>query len=105
MNWSLIPIPFLVPLAVHWLYQPVNENWTVKTFGCGCPPLDLSWRFNANHFNTILWLVVFSLNASLLVKVFPVEQRERESGAAFLSLGFVALLFLCAKQWARECWL
>jgi hypothetical protein len=39
MRRVLLIVPFLVPLLLHCVYQPVNEAWTVKRFGCGCPIL------------------------------------------------------------------
>jgi hypothetical protein len=102
-----LALPFVSPFVVHALYQPINERWTVKQFGCGCPPLDGSWRFNANHFNTILWAGV-ALSATVawgiaLRPEFPA--RGPSAYPPILMAGIGLLLWICAGRWAKEIWL
>jgi hypothetical protein len=103
MKWLLFLIPFAVPPVFHWFYQPLNEAWTVKAFGCGCPPLDLSWKFNANHFNGILWLVLFFECLGILVSVSRILFDEPKS--LILCYAFAALGMECLWFWGHEVWL
>jgi len=38
-------LPFLLPILFYTVFQPINEHWTVRQFGCGCPSLDGSRHF------------------------------------------------------------
>ena len=56
--WGTLGIfmPPLIPYLFDFLYDPIDREWTVVTFGCSCPDLSGEFRaFNANHFNMILW--------------------------------------------------
>lgn len=103
MRYELLALPFLVPPLVHRLYQPINEAWTVKTFGCGCPPLAGGWSFNANHFNLILWCVVCLACAIGWWRALRPEGADvtaSRSPAAFL-VGVGALVVMCLFFWER----
>jgi hypothetical protein len=94
--------PFLLPPGVHLAYQPVNAAWTVKAFGCGCPPLDGSRRFDANCFNGVLWLVVFTvLGAVILANSHKQSERIKP---AVIGVGIPFLAAECLWFWGREMW-
>jgi hypothetical protein len=109
MRRALLILPFVVPLLFHRLYQPVNEAWTVKRFGCGCPPVtDVdAFRFNANHFNMIIWLVImFACGASWWLLLRPEFVTRRSTKYYVLQfVGVYVLLIICLRQFAREHWL
>ena len=57
------PFPLAWPFIFNVLYDPIDRNWTVVTFGCGCPNLDGTYRaFTANHFNAILWIFTLAVS-------------------------------------------
>ena len=97
-------LPFAVPFLCYHVYQPINNGWTVKKFGCGCPSLDGTCHFNANDFNTILWggilLGCLSWWIPSATHVFP--QKIRFAGCFF---GTLAIIWICLKMWARCVWL
>jgi hypothetical protein len=97
-------LPFVLPVACYFLYQPINESWTVRQFGCGCPSLDGTRHFNANDFNAILWFLIAACCgiwwARLVKAVFPEKVRPRAC-----ALGGFAILLLAAKLWAKTVWL
>lgn len=100
-------LPFVIPFLVHLVYQPINVAWTVKRFGCGCPPIGGGWRFNTNHFNMILWVVVLSACAISWWLLFRPEITVRRS-TKFVVLrwaGVYAVLCICMKLYAAESWL
>ena len=100
-------LPFVSPFVVHAMYQPVNERWTVKRFGCGCPPLDGSWRFNANDFNLILWVGV-ALAAVVAWGVALRAEFPARGATAYppvLIAGILLLLWICASRFAKETWM
>ena len=104
---ALLVLPFVSPFLVHHLYQPINARWTLKQFGCGCPPLDGRWRFNANDFNLILWIGV-ALAAVVawglaLRPEFPA--RGPSAYVSVLMAGIIVILWLCAGRWAKEMWM
>ncbi len=59
-TWFRLFVPVL-PLLFYPFYQPVNRDFTVKVFGCGC-----HYGFNANCVNTILGAVVLLASCALL---------------------------------------
>ena len=99
-------VPFVLPFVVHWLYQPINAAWTVKQFGCGCPPLDDRWRFNANDFNLILWALVAVACAATWWWALRAEFADRSSSRYgwAVATGIGVLLALCVSQWAKGVW-
>jgi hypothetical protein len=106
---ALIP-PFIVPFFFHWLYQPVNASWTVKQFGCGCPPVVAprsGWQFNANHFNLIIWLLLFAACALSWWIATRGAFRSLTPNRRLILRGFglYVLLLMCARHWAKEGWL
>jgi hypothetical protein len=104
---AFLVIPFVVPFVVHHLYQPVNAAWTVKRFGCGCPPLDDRWKFNANHFNLILWTLVGVACAAAWWWAVRAEFGDHSSLRYNWAVGFGVglLLSLCLLHCAKEAWL
>ena len=105
----MLILPFLVPLVFHRLYQPVNEAWTVKRFGCGCPPVQDTggFHFNANYFNMILWFgIMVACGASwwLLFRPEFVNRRSKKYFALQFA-GVYILLCICMRQLAHEIWL
>ena len=103
MRRLLLPLPFAVPPVVHAMYEPINRDWTVKRFGCGCPQIDGTWPFNANDFNLILWILV--LSACTCAFVVAVRHGVRKWRYEIIGVGFAVLLALCLKMYGRECWL
>lgn len=109
MRRTLFILPFVVPFVFHALYQPINAAWTVERFGCGCPPLSDTgaFRFNANHFNLILWCgVAIACGASWWFLMRP-EFTDRKSMRYVVaqSIGLGLLLCICANRLAKEIWL
>lgn len=104
---ALLVIPFVIPFVVHHLYQPINANWTVKQFGCGCPPLDDRWKFNANHFNLILWAHVGAACAAAWWWAVRAEFRDHPALRYLYAVGtgIGMLLALCLVHCAKEAWL
>jgi hypothetical protein len=106
---ALLILPFIVPFALHTLYQPINAAWTVERFGCGCPPVrdPEAFRFNANHFNMILWSAI-SLACGLswwfLVRSEFVDRRSTRY-LIVQSVGLTLLLCTCVNRLAKEIWL
>lgn len=107
MKWLLLPIPFLVPVAFHFAYQPINESWTVKRFGCGCPALDGSFRFNANDVNSLLWLGILAVCivgwVSIVSRLFVHDLDKWR--VQVMIIGILGLVLLSARMWALEGWL
>ena len=101
------PTPFLMPVLVGLLYGPINERWTVKRFGCGCPPLDLSWRFNANHFNMILWGIVAICCIVLWCLQVARAFGDRSAEWRFLwgFFGSLGIVVICLKFFSQGFWL
>ena len=103
-------LPFVVPFVFHWLYQPVNRSWTVKRFGCGCPPMMAppgSWGFNANYFNFYIWV---ALLAACAISWWSASGRTvrgltPNQGLLVRVLGLFALLHACATRFGKEFWL
>ena len=111
MKRVLIILPFALPFLVHQIYQPINENWTVRRFGCGCPPVlgpgVREWNFNANEFNSIVWVAVAStcvLSWWLLVRSAFTNRRTTKYFLLQMS-GVYVLVFICMRQLALEFWL
>jgi|SRR5262245_774609 len=104
---AFLAVPFVVPFVVHRLYQPINEAWTVKRFGCGCPPLDDRWRFNANYFNLTLWVIVLLACSVFFGSALRPEFPRRGPNTFFpvLLAGILLLTFMCMERWAKECWM
>lgn len=101
MKWLFLSLSLAAPLVFRVAYQPVNAAWTVETFGCGCPPLDDSFRFNANHFNAIVWLVVMS--ACIVPWMVAHLRREITLWLAFGGMTIVA--YFCINGYASGIWL
>lgn len=101
---ALLALPFLLPIASYYTYQPINEAWTVRQFGCGCPPLDGSWRFNANHFNAILFAIVGGL--SIWCWTFATGRAfSRQVRANLYFIGVVVVVLVTLKMLAQATWL
>lgn len=109
MRRVMLIVPFVLPLIFHRLYQPLNESWTVKRFGCGCPPLRDTggFHFNANDFNLIIWLVIAVICGMSWWLLLRPEFKDRRSTKYYLIqlAGVYVLLAICGRQWAREGWL
>jgi len=104
MRLFRLVLPFGIPVLFYFLYQPVNRAWTVKRFGCGCPPLDGSWRFNANHFNGILLLPL--LAGCILLWIWETKGiTGRMSRHWLYGAGLVGILLVFIQVWARLWWL
>jgi len=109
LRQSLIVLPFTVPFVLHRIYQPINEKWTVKRFGCGCPRVNdtRAWHFNANDFNMIIWIAVMlacTVSWCLLIRVEFTRPRTLKS--YFLQFGGIyALLCICMSRLGQEAWL
>lgn len=106
LKYLSLTIPFLLPWCFFYLYDPINCNWTVKRFGCGCPKLDGSYTFNANHFNLCLWCGFFALFTTLWVwryeKIFspwPPVERSYIGSAGVTVLMFLSLVFCGRGMW------
>jgi hypothetical protein len=109
MRRALLILPFFLPVLFHRLYQPVNEAWTVKRFGCGCPIVghEHEFHFNANHFNLILWCAVgIGCGLSWWFLLRP-EFSDRKSTRYVVaqSIGLGVLLCICANCLGQEIWL
>lgn len=126
MKWGKLALVYLFPPLFHFAYQPVNQEWTVKRFGCGCPLLDLSWRFNANHFNMILWLSIYCFCIGAMIhmvqngfesrlqmripcitdaKPHRIALRSVELSRTHLIAGLIFVLAgFCVECWAKELW-
>ena len=109
MHRALLILPFIIPFVFHTVYQPINATWTVQRFGCGCPPLrdPDALRFNANHFNLILWCAVATacgLSWSLLLR-HAFTDRKSIAYTAAQAIGLAVLLCICANRLAGEYWL
>ncbi len=102
-RWLHLPIPFAAQLLLRHLYEPINEEWTVVNFGCGCPRLDGTTGFNANHFNLILWSIIFLLLTTWLVRLCVIVYPEVRYW--LLLSGLPVLLMLCLKAYAEGYWL
>lgn len=108
--WWRLPsaiVVFCVPFAVHAIYQPLNAAWTVRRFGCGCPPLHDTgdFRFTANHLNAIGWLLIF---AALCSTWWWLTRREGAKSRWMLAgrmAGIYVLFFTCMNRFAKEVWL
>ena len=99
-------VPLMIPTLFGIVYAPINRSWTVKTFGCGCPPLDLSFRFNANHFNGIVWLVIAGICTS--VWVWLVHKDFKQMHRAYrliLGGGVVIIIVTCMREFSLGYWL
>lgn len=101
MKWLFLSVSVVAPLVFRLAYQPINATWTVHTFGCGCPPLDDSSRFNANHFNAIVWLIV--LTTCMLPWMNVYLRREMTLALAFS--GILAVAYLCLSGFGSGIWL
>jgi hypothetical protein len=101
MKWLILAIAIAAPLVFRAAYQPIDATWTVQTFGCGCPPLDGSFRFNANHFNAIVWLTL------LATCTFPwvVAAVRRDIPLAAAMVGMIAVIYLCLHGYGSGIWL
>lgn len=105
---ALFILPFLIPITFNFLYQPINENITVKHFGCGCPKIvsDVSYfiDFNANHLNIILWGIVLFISIFLWTNL--TTQIERKMVRNWMTfLGIFVLLVLCCRFLALSTWM
>ncbi len=110
MRRVLLILPFVVPFVFHALYQPINAAWTVKRFGCGCPPVTANpddWFFNANYFNLILWCGVAAACGISWWFLLRPEFTDRKSARYVVaqSIGLGVLLCICANRLAGEIWL
>jgi hypothetical protein len=107
VKWSILALaaPLAMPFAFGLLYDRVNREWTVQTFGCGCPDLQGNYRsFNANHFNMIVWSVVFLCCVATAIYF---SSRTRNcvfcTCLSLVSLEFSA--FACYSKFAAGIWL
>ena len=50
--WAVLAVVILItaPLLFDLVYAPINREWTVVQFGCGCNQRS----FNANHFDVLI---------------------------------------------------
>jgi hypothetical protein len=90
-------LPFLLPIILYFIYNPINTNWTVKKFGCGCPNIDGSFRFNANYFNTILWFIIMGI----CIWIWRKQMAKRQT---FL-IGLFFVVLICMICFSRGFWL
>jgi len=96
--------PFLAPNVFDVVYDPINRDWTVATFGCGCPDLDGTDRFDANEFNAVLWTLVFSASAfTWWVGCHAIVQSESPVTLVGFPIGGIA--WMCVYHYARGIWL
>jgi len=106
MRIAKLMVLLAVPTLLEIVYAPINRSWTVKTFGCGCPPLDLSFRFNANHFNAIVWSVIAATCTSLWV--WQVRKEFKQTPRTFqllLDIGVVIIIGTCMRGFGVGYWL
>jgi hypothetical protein len=98
-------LPFALPFLFNVAYDPIDENWTVKTFGCSCPNLDGTYRaFNANHFNAIVWTIVLCCSAyawSWLCRRIVLPKPPW----GVIVLPVIVVAFICLRHYARGFWL
>jgi len=97
-------LPFLLPILFYTVYQPINEHWTVRQFGCGCPSLDGTRHFNSNDFNTILWLPIALGCGVWFARLTRVISRPEIRMMARFVGGF-GMLYLIMRLWARTMWM
>lgn len=107
MKILILILPLLTPVIVSILYAPINQQWTVNIFGCGCPPLDLSFRFNANHFNMILWSIVAA--SCISVWIWQVcrqfKHKSQNWRLSLIAIGVIIVFFTCIRALALGFWL
>ena len=81
----------IIPLAIPYLfalaYAPLNRTIVVRTFGCGCPVIsgetgEVVSQFNANHFNAIIYALVFV--ASIVLAFVWSKGQPRVARIVFL---------------------
>jgi hypothetical protein len=101
---SGLVLPYLIPIGFYLAYQPINKEWTVKYFGCGCPSLDGKHHFNANDFNLAIVAIVdlFCVPWWLTSAKRMIPKRMRMA-ACFLGTSMILLISL--KVWAKMVWL
>ncbi|MCX5658610.1 MAG: hypothetical protein NTW19_02675 [Planctomycetota bacterium] len=107
LRFLFLGVPFLWPALFAEFYEPVNRDWTVKHFGCGCPPIDGGFRFNANYVNGLLWMLIFAGCAAFWIR----RLRRTFPGSNPLacgiggSVGITILLIHAARLYAQQVWL
>jgi len=109
MIYIMLGIPFIIPIAFHLLYQPINKKITVEHFGCGCPQLGLhlsriSRSFDANCLNAILWVPILFIFISLWV-YFVKQVFKRRVRLWFVPMGIYLFIILSLRLYSRSCWL
>ena len=105
VNWMVsLVLPFLLPILFYVAYQPFNECWTVRQFGCGCPSLDGTRHFNSNDFNTILWLPI-ALGCEVWFVRLTKVISEPEIRMTVRFIGGFGMLYLILRLWARTMWM
>jgi hypothetical protein len=109
MRLLLTAVSFVIPWLIHVLYQPLNENWTVKRFGCGWPPIlprggSAGWGFNANHFNLLLWIAVWLACVGFYLWSLS-ESRRAKRRVWLLGGGVGVITVMCVRLLAAEMWL
>ncbi len=97
-------LPYASPVALYFVYQPINEEWTVKQFGCGCPRLDGTPHFNANDFNLILVGLVDLFSVPWwLIFTKRIVSTKRWPLVAFV--GTFVILMISLRVFGRMFWL
>jgi hypothetical protein len=106
-TWGLpsVIVPIAIPIVFDFFYENINSNWTVVTFGCGCPDLAGNYRaFNANHFNMVLWSVVLSVCCGIAVYCARrIGARTIGQSVWFVGIGLSAMI--CFHKFMMGVWL
>ena len=97
-------LPFAVPFMCNVAYEPINHEWTVKKFGCGCPSLDGKRHFNANDFNAILWGGILIGCVSWWIPAARRLLPENIKTPACIFGAFI-ITWICLRIWLRGIWL
>src|SRR5262249_48611703 len=106
-GWAFLGIivPIVIPLLFDFFYDKINQNWTVVTFGCGCPDLDDNYRaFNANHFNLLIWLGVYFVCGS--TTIYSASRIDgSQFGRLILVIGIAISAGICWTKFSEGFWL
>ena len=107
LMWGIpgIVVPVVVPLVFDYFYKTINREWTVVTFGCGCPDLTGDYRaFNANHFNLIVWFLIFLIGCGFGIYCARRVGHGKLSGP-LCTVAVVLSGLVCCRKFLAGIWL
>jgi hypothetical protein len=100
---SGLVLPYFIPIVFYLVYQPINEGWTVKQFGCGCPTLDGKYHFNANDFNLVI-VAVIALFCVPWWLVSASQMTPKKIRIPVCFFGTLIILFISLEVWGKMVW-